>query len=349
MSNKLIVAVLAVLGVLGAYAPHADAQDIGGNTNRDGTAGAQYLLVPPTARIASTGATSTGGVQGMNGLEALYQNPAGLQLNTGTSAIFSRMNYPADININYFGVGQRFGNNNIALTVTSWDYGDIPLTTDVNPDPQEDLTFSAQSVVAGLTYSRAFTDRISAGVTTKIVSESIGSDLNASTVGFDAGMSYTVGETGLRFGVSLQNFGPGMEYQGDGLTRRGDLEDTGDFLRPATLEASNFELPTSLNFGGTYTRDFGQTNVTLLGNFRSNQYSKDQYAAGLEVDVLNIVALRGGYSWEQDLADENFYQGWNVGGGLNLDLAGTNVNIDYAYRGTEYFDAVQIVTASVTL
>lgn len=342
----LMLAVL--LGFIPISAQAQSNETVAPDRDRSGTSSSPYLLLPVTARSASLAAAATGGLSSMNAIEASYHNPAGLTLNTGTSALFSHMNYVADIDVNYFGVAQRFGNNSVALTVNAWNFGDIFETSEVNPEVAEGRTYSATFVTAGLTYARLFTDRIAAGVTTKVVSESMAEDLTASTIAFDAGMSYTVGETGLRFGVSLKNFGPGLKYDGDGLSRQGTTRG-GSLEQTFQIESEAFELPSLLNFGVTYSRNVGAGSVvTVLGNFRSNSNEADQFAGGLELALRNIVFVRGGYQIQEDL-DDNFFEGWNVGAGLNLELDGRQLTVDYAYRPTDPFDNVQLITASLTL
>ena len=126
------------------------AQRTSPDTDRSGTAGSAYLLIPLTARTASLGGNVTGGMADLNGLEATFANPAGLVQNTGTTVLFSRMDYVADIGINYFGVGQRFGNNQLGLTVAAWDFGEIPLQTEENPEIT-DLNWTATFATVGLT------------------------------------------------------------------------------------------------------------------------------------------------------------------------------------------------------
>ncbi len=320
-----------------------------GDKKRRGTAGATYLLVPTTARMTSLGNGLTSGLSTLNGIEALSLNPAGLALNTGTSALFSRVNYVADIGINHFGVAQRFGNNNLALTVTSWDFGEIPLQTEADPEISS-LTWTASTVVVGVTYAREFTDRISAGVTTKLLSERI-DDVSASGIAFDAGMTYVAGESGFRFGVSLKNFGPSMKYAGVGLTRQAKLPEQPPHAnqQAVSIEAAQFELPSMLNFGVSYTREFGAgAIVTLIGNFRSNSFSQDQYSGAIELSYQNLFYVRGGYQWEPDM-DLTFFTGPSFGAGLNMELVGAKLSVDYAYRATDFFKAVNMVTASITL
>lgn len=340
---KYLVILAALLGI---YPVQAYAQS---SSDRAGSAGATYMLLPKTARAASLGGSVTGGVVGLNGLEALDANPAGLTLNTGTSALFSRIEYVADIGINTFGVAQRFGSNNIALLVSAWDFGDIPKQTEENPEITE-VTYNASNTQVGLSYAREFTDRIVAGVTVKAISEVI-DDVNAAGVAFDAGMQYTVGESGLRFGVSLKNFGPQMIYSGEGLQEDLTIPDQQPGASPNAfiIKAQEFELPSLLNFGVTYTRQVGASAaVTFIGNFRSNSYDQDQFAGGLELGFRDLLYVRGGYEFQEDM-DRSMFQGWNVGAGLNLDISGNRLSVDYAYRGTDFFDDVQMITASITL
>ena len=338
--NALVVIALMGMSVLDANA---------GDDKRRGTAGASQLLVPVTARSASLGASMTSGMAGMNGLEAIFANPAGLALNTGTAAIFSRMDYVAGIGVNFFGIAQNFGSNNIAFTVTSWDFGDIPLQTELSPEIST-VTYNATFITAGLTYARVFTDRISAGVTVKVINESI-DDVSASAVAVDMGMTYIVGESGLRLGVALKNIGTEMSYSGVGLTNQIQLpSQPGNATNNALVfESEGVELPSLLNFGMSYTRQMAEgAVVTVLGNFRSNSFDQDEYSGGVELGLFDMVYLRGGMDiiGDQDLS---FFTGVNFGAGVDLDLSGTRLQIDFASRTTDFFDNVSVITASVSL
>lgn len=343
MKTKRLITCMLVVGFLAAFLAEVQAQD------RTGTAGAQQLLMPLTARTASLGTAFTSGISSASGLEGLDANPAALTVNTGTNALFSRMEYVADIGVNYFGAAQAFGANHVALTISSWDFGDIPLQTEAEPEISN-VTWSAGFTTVGLAYARQFTDRIAAGVTFKLVNESI-ADVSSSGLAFDAGMTYAVGESGLRFGVSLKNFGFERQYSGTGLVRFTQLPGQNPDAQPSAtqIEGAAYELPSLLNFGLTYTRPLGASAaVTAMGNFRSNSFSEDQYAAGLEFNLLNLVFVRGGYEFQNEM-EMNDFEGWNIGAGLNLDLSGNRIAIDYAYRPMERLGNAQFITASLTL
>lgn len=355
---ELSAGILAILGLILVSPGTAFAQDgtgtLGGgidqpNTNRAGTNGAAELLVPLTARYSALGGATTSVLSEMNGLEALYANPAGLTNNRGTSALFSRLDYVADIGVNYFGVAQRIGDNNLALTIAAWDMGTLYRQTEINPEKTE-ATFRVTFINVGLTYARILTDRISAGATVKIVNETI-DDLTATGVVFDAGMTYVVGETGLRLGVALKNIGNELQYAGTGLGRQVQLPDQqGDAsVNTVRLESEGVQFPTLLNFGAAYERSItSNASVTLLGNFRSNSFEDDQFSGALELGFRDLLYVRGGYEYSAQ-NNETFFKGYSFGGGLQLDFAGTQLSLDYSLVPTDYFDNIQFITVSAQL
>lgn len=318
--------------------------------DRAGTAAMEELLVPVTPRSVALGNALTSGLSGASAVESVQSNPAAAVTNTGTQAMFSRMEYLLDVGVNYFGVSQRFGNNVIGLSVNAWDYGDI-LETDesINPDPVSGVTYTANATVIGASLARQFTDRISAGFTVKGIGRSI-ADANAYGVALDAGMTYVVGETGLRFGVSLKNFGTKHQFGGSDLEQPITVEGPdGTLLIVGSPDIQSDELPSQLNFGAAYTRQFAQgLSATVLTNFSSNAYDLDRYAGGLELGYQNILYIRGGFDLSSD-PGVNAWSDWNVGGGVVLPVSSVGLAIDYAYRPTEVFEGVHMYSVNVTL
>ena len=347
MKTKTLALCATAAALLGLGVPDAHAQA----DDRAGTAAMEELLVPVTPRTVSLGSALTSGLSDMNGIEAAQSNPAALLVADGTSAMFSRTEYVADIGINYFGVGQKFGANSIALTLTAWDFGDLLRTTEDIPDVDLDnpLTYDASSFIAGATLARQFTDRIGAGLTLKALGRTI-DDASSGSIAFDAGITYVVPESGLRFGVSLKNLGGEMTFSGTGL--RAEAPVTGpNGSNNIGAEYDDFaaQLPSVLNFGAAYTRQFaGDLSVTGLANFRSNSYDLDQYSGGIELGYANLIYARGGVDLKSD-TDQDFWQGWNVGAGLNFNLASTALKVDYAYRPTDNFGDVNVFSVGIGL
>lgn len=346
MKTKTLALCATAAALFGLSAADVHAQD-----DRVGTAAMEELLVPVTPRTVSLGSALTSGLSDMSGVEAVQSNPASLLVSDGTSAMFSRTEYVADIGINYFGVGQKFGANSIALTLTAWDYGDIRRTTEETPDVDLDnpLTYNASSYMAGATFARQFTDRIGAGLTLKALGRTI-DDVNSGSVAFDAGITYVVPESGLRFGVSLKNLGGEMTFDGTGLgTGVTQTGSNGQNTIGGEVSDLPAQLPSVLNFGAAYTRQFsGDLSVTGLANFRSNSYDLDQYSAGVEVGYAGLVYGRGGVDLKSE-TDQDFWQGWNVGAGVNLDVGSTALKVDYAFRPTDNFGGVNVFSVGVGL
>lgn len=346
MKTKLLALCAAGLGLTGLTAPGVAAQD-----DRAGTQAMEELLVPVTPRTVALGNALTSGLNNIVGVEAVQSNPAGVLASNGTNAMFSRVEYVEDIGINYFGVSQKFGANSVALTLVSWDYGDIERTSEARPDvnPNAVETYSASTYSFGATYSRQFTDRIGAGATLKALGRTI-EDASSSGLAFDAGISYVVPESGLRFGVSLQNLGAQMTFGGDGLLRSipnqgpngsGDIAGEVDDL-PA-------QLPSVLNFGASYTRQFaGDVSLSGMADFRSISYDQDRYSAGLELGYADLIYARGGVNLTED-NDQEFWQGWTVGAGLNIDVQSTSLRVDYAYRPSDVFSSVNLFSVAIGL
>lgn len=339
MKMKFIYAILLLLlASNGAFA------------QEEGTTGSTHLLVPTTARTIGIGTVATVGLKGMNPIEALGGNPSGLAENTGTAVLFSRMNYVADIGINAFGVAQNFGTRSAALTFSNFNFGEISRQTGDAPEVQDGITYSAATTVIGLAYARQLTDRISTGFSLKMSNETI-DDLSQSRITVDGGMTYTVGESGLKFGVALLNFGSKSTFSGDGLVRfaQDPTQPSNTAKTPYRIAADEFESPATLSFGAAYSKSLaGSMKATLVGNFRSTSLGPDVFTGGLELGFQNLVMVRVGYQ-AANQTDASMFTGVSMGGGVNIDLKGFQATVDYAYRATNYsgLGAPQTITVGL--
>ena len=334
--NMRIVGVLAaiLLTIMQVFA---------GNESKRGNAGAVEVLLPIGARGTALGGANLATVKG---LEAIHWNPAGVSHITGTGeAMFSHMSYIADIGVSYGAIAinaDKFGT--IALSVKSLDFGNIDETSEDFPEGTGS-TFSPTFSVIGLTYSRMLTDRISVGATVKVISEKI-VRTSATGFGFDAGVQYAFGQDsplpGLKFAVALKNLGPSMQYDGEDLERLviPPNSDPKNVERPLKFSSQSFELPSTLDLGVSYDYSISQENrFTLNTIFQNSNFGSDEFRAGLEYAFNEQVFLRGGYTYvpTQGQSTSASIFGISAGGGVNLDLGGMVVSVDYAYRETEFF------------
>lgn len=326
---------LAALLVLGVIVSAAEA----GRGDKAGTSAAPELLIPVGARDLAIGGAS---LAFTSGIEAIYWNPAGLSRGKyGAEAMFSHMNYIADIGVEYFAVATNFeGFGSIGFSVKAISFGDIDITTEEHPDGTG-ATFAPTFVTLGLTYSRLLTDRISVGLTTNLVTERI-DRVSATGVAFSVGIQYhNFGNfPGLSIGVAVKNVGPAMRFDGPGLLREATAS---DLLRPATLykvEASTDELPSVIELGLGYRYTLQEDNVvTASALFQNNNLSDDEYKLGLEYGYNNTFFVRGGYNLSQETITDSYIFGGTLGFGVHYPVGGLDIGIDYAYRAAKFLDA----------
>lgn len=357
-----ILTVLVLLALVGTTA-------FAGGGNRKGTSGADQLLIPAGARgMALNGSY----LSGINGVEAIYWNPAGLSVtNSSAEAMFSHVGWFGGVGVDYFALGAGFsGFGHIGFTVKSISFGDVIYTTEKTPDGTG-AVYTPTFVTVGLTYSRALTDRIRAGVTANVLTERF-SRSSASGVAFNVGLQYhgLGGMKGLQMGVALRNLGPNMKYEGSDLYRLSQEEDAKREAQLLKIETAGFQLPTTLEIGLAYTANIREMHaVTLTGTFQNNNFLDDQYRVGLEYSFRDFLYLRGGYNMAPEQAsesksvldaggtslsqtkvntDENtFMFGASFGIGLKYDAGDLRLGADYSYNTTRTFDGIHAFTLYV--
>ncbi|MBD3273678.1 MAG: PorV/PorQ family protein [Candidatus Marinimicrobia bacterium] len=310
-----------------------------GQAARNGTNAAPQLMIPLGAQYLSGG----GAVATASGVEGIIWNPAGLDKGDMTAmALFSRREYLADIGVSFAGVGLRFGGlGGLAVTLRSFDIGEIPITTEFQMDGTGG-TYQPTFFVLGATYSKQMADRIRAGFTLNVINESLG-EVQANGVTFDAGVQYDnfLDLQGLNIGVSIRNIGTSMTYDGPGLYVEADdfVGDRG--ITTYKVEAAEADMPTVIDLGFSYS-PIQNLNVGIT--YTENNYAANDYRFLGSYNLGDIATLRGAYLFSEDQGElENIFSGPQFGGSLYLaPLIGTNLSLDYAFIPVEYFDANHI-------
>ncbi len=332
--NKLVLT-CSLIALAGA----AQAGDI----SRKGTTGADQLLIPVGARSIATGGAF---LSNTYGVEAIYYNPAGLSGIQRTEVMFSYMNYIADINISYFALGFHPGElGSFGVSFKTFGFDEIAVTTVDNPDGNGS-TYSPSIFNLGLTYSKTITDQVRAGITAKVIHEGF---LSTAASGFalDFGVQYRF-NSDLSLGVTVKNLGGNMKFSGQDLQVRTDVPDAlpnqqGTGIFEPVVEAfqvpSYFEMSTAYEF-----KQNGGNNSLLLGAaYRNNNSLEDLLMVGGEVKAAKIFFLRGGYDYSVQNNEDAQYD-WTLGGGLEYEMESFKVNVDYAYRNVQDFDANNVFT-----
>jgi hypothetical protein len=291
---------------------------VAGGGNKEGTAAADQLLIPVGAKGIALGSAYTAGI---TGIEAIYYNPAGLSgSNHGVEVMFSQMNGLDSDGISFFGVGSNF----------------------------------AGFITLGITYSRALTDRIRAGVTANLISEEL-DRVSTSGFAFDVGVQYAglAGVDGLELGVTLRHLGGNMSYDGSGLLRLVDeigADRNGQLLK---IESAGFQLPTSLEIGMAYRKSFDELHdVAVMTSFENNNFLSDQYRIGVEYTFDKMLSLRGsmpitGNDKTDFTGAAGYIYGPAFGVGLQQWAGDAKIYLDYAYRTREVFDGQHVFTFKI--
>jgi len=319
-----------------------------GGGKRNGTGGAQELLLPIGARgLAMSGAY----LSGITGLDAIFYNPAGLGVSdVSAEAMFSYMSYIADINFTFAAAAVHMeGFGSLGFSIRSLDFGDIPVTT-VSDPYGTGSTFSPTFVVVGATYSNALTDRIRVGVNFNLISETI---MRSSATGFamDAGVQYNglAGVEGLKFGVVLKNLGPQMSYDGPDLLRTAIDQNGNRGPQLYSIKGAPFELPSQLELGLAYEQRFSDEYQAIFATaFQNNNFSNDEYKFAGEFNYDQTVYIRAGYTFVNEAGDDadEYLFGPTFGAGFRVP-GDMKIVVDYAFRQAELFDSNHMVTVKL--
>ena len=337
-----------------------------GNDDRRGTAGAGELLINPWARSAGWGNVNTANG---SGLDALFANVAGLGHTTGTEVAFDYTHWlnHSDIGIVAFGLAQSLGNYGVlGLSVNSMSFGTIEKTTVASPEAGSNGSYKPSLMNIGISFARAFSTSIYAGATLKIVNEGI-DNVTATGIGLDAGIQYVTGrDYEIKFGISLKNWGPSMSFSGDGLSINAQYEGA-DHLQTLEQRSLSWDLPSSLNIGGSYDFLFAEKmyRFTVAANYESMAFADDLYTLAGEFSLNNVFMVRAGYTYQKGRTDDiyasdgsrnNFSSGLSCGASVNAPLSkakgdkkGTSVSIDYAYRATAILGGIHSIGLSLSL
>lgn len=345
--RKSIYILLALLFIVAV-----DAQ--AGNPDRQGEAGAYELLMNPWARSSGLHTLTTANIRGV---EAMRLNVAGLSFINNTELVFARANYlqGSGVFMNSAGLGQRISKNGIlGLSIMSLDFGDIDVTT-VNQPEGTGGTFSPNFTNIGFSYAHLFENKISVGATMRVVSEST-TNVRATGIAMDAGIQYT--NENVRLGISLRNIGTPLTYQGEGLST---VLTTPNGATNATVaqRPERYELPSVLNIGAAYDIDLTDViKTTIVANFTSNSFSRDEIGGGVEFSYKDMFMLRGGYRYElgQNRSPEiqgALYNGLAAGVSFqvptNKKKPDQKFGIDYSFRSTNVYQGTHNLGVRLTL
>lgn len=335
--KKIFLLSLALLLVMSAVL-------LAGNDQRIGTAGAQELRIPVGSRSTSLAGSV---IASASGAEALFWNPAGAARLTGTEAMFSHLEYFADMNMEYVAAATTLeGIGTLGVSAKVLSIGEILRTSADDKQGKAGAIFNPTFTVVGLTYARQFTDRVAFGASAFFVNEKI--DLaEARGVAFDFGFTYQPNWRGLKFGVVLKNFGPTMQFTGSGF----DIKiippgsDPNSATKTVRTESEGFDMPSSIQFGAAWNalQNNEMNSLEVSGAFQANNFSQDEFKGGAEYAYNDMFFLRGGFIGS---AQDDYSFGGSFGAGVKLHWGESHVIFDYSWQQVDItgFDDNQYFT-----
>jgi hypothetical protein len=277
-----------------------------------GTAGAQFLKIGVSGRATGLGESFLGIADDAS---AIYYNPAGLTQLLGREALFTHIQYPAEIRYDFGGIVYPMRGIGGMLGISFYMLGmdDMPVT-DYSHQGEEGYfasgeTFTVRDYAGGISYAKNLTDRFSLGITLKYIVE-LYEEERASGWGADVGTLYQTGFRGLKIGMVISNFGPDLKFL-----------------------SQEYPLPMSFKFGGSMdllSRGEHKATLSLEGSHPNDNL--ERYSAGVEYWYKGMFAIRAGEEFNVDTG------GFSMGGGLKLGIGGMKLKIDYGYHDFGYLN-----------
>ena len=284
-----------------------------------GTSAANWLKIESGVRGISMGGSQVASGSGISGV---FYNPASIAFGQSSEVYYSKSYYLAGISHNTLGyVTKLTFSDYLGLYLFYLDSGEMDVTTVISPDGTGEK-FSVLDLSVRFLYGKQLTDRLRIGVALKYFREEIYTAHMQSLV-VDVGSNFDTGIYGFDLGMSVSNFGPEVQYEGDAL----DVTVDDDIAVSGKLSkiTSKFSVPLTFRIGlsnDVIGGEDGSVHRLTLSADGINPIDYTVYGGlGVEYSWRDIAFIRGGTKLFHDTA------GMSFGGGLKWSI----FEIDYAY------------------
>ena len=321
MRVRYFILVISVSMVFGQY------RDIPEVVTKVATSAANWLKLETSARAIGMGGTFVASGRGVAGIP---YNPSSIGFIEKSEAYFSAVNYLAGIQHGVFTFGTRITPSDFAgFHIFYLNSGKMAVTNEYYPDGTGE-DFSVISMAVRGTYARRLTDRLKVGASLNYIRDQI-YEAGMQTVSFDLGSNFDTGIYGVILGMSITNFGPEVQYNGESLHIT--VPDTIDVDERVSKITDKFPLPLVFRLG-IENEVMGPNSVFIKNPVHSLRFSIDGIkpsdydvygGVGLEYGWQGLAFVRGGMHLNHDTA------GLSLGGGLNLRLGRMALTVDYAF------------------
>ncbi|MBU1319911.1 MAG: PorV/PorQ family protein [candidate division Zixibacteria bacterium] len=328
LSRYKILAIAIVTFLLIASAGYA------GEFSKVGTAGAQFLKIGMGARYIGMGEASSAVV---DDAYSMYWNPAGMAVMEETEFAFTSVDWIEDVSLNFISFVRPMGfGGTLGLSATILGIGEMEETTVFEPNGTGN-TFDASSFSISAGYARSLTDRFSAGIKMKYVSERI-AQARSRGIAFDIGTLFKTGYKNLRVGLNISNLGQGLKFSGSDLNFKYSRDPDNANYDPinASYLTEEYDLPLTFRIGCAY--DLVETSMstwTIAAEAKHPNDNVQQLSLGSEYLWNSMVAMRAGYKFKYE------EEGLTLGAGVILSPTQSSaLVIDYAWSDFGSLDSV---------
>jgi hypothetical protein len=339
-------------------APAASQLNIPSDNTGYGTTAGEFLLLGAGAR-----GTALGGAYSAlaTDISSLYYNPAGLAQLERPGAMVSNYNYVASTRYSWAGLAFPVagGSRSFGFQVGNFGFSDQPVYTVEQPNGTG-TTYSVAETYVGATYAQNFSDRFSAGLTAKFISDKL-ADVRGTAFAVDFGTSFhaTTANRPLRASFVIQNLGTNLQHSGtrlDSTLNRPVVPGQVDVPQegqPASLKTKDWALPVIFRVGlalDAYANQ--QSRFTILSEFSQPTNNKAGFGVGGEIALSDIgksgfyLAGRGSWNYQPAnnidvgsqagfataLSGKENQQGLAAGLGVGYRKAAFGLGFDYAWR-----------------
>ncbi|MBI4063609.1 MAG: PorV/PorQ family protein [Elusimicrobia bacterium] len=266
----------------------------------NGTTSAQFLSLGAGARSVAMGELGAAVIADPN---AAYWNPAGLAQMRDPEISLMHNNHFEDITHQYAAYAQPFGWGTPALSLTRLAVAPFD---SYNASGQKIGTVKSQDWSLGASVGRALNSNISLGLGAKWIQETLG-PATAKTAAGDFGIlwkpsaSLFQGAQKVTAGLSYSNLGPGLKF-----------------------DTERFDLPQTLRLGLSFNEEFKRRPVILALEGAVPKNEDARVSVGAEAGLTEMIFLRAGYRFSQDIGS-----GLRLGFGFHMG----GLTLDYAWTG----------------
>jgi len=317
--RKISIIFLVFAGFLFAEDP----RNIPDIVTKVGTCAGNWLKLETGTRAIGMGGAQ---VAAGNGIYAAPYNPASIGFVDGSETFWSKSNYIAGITHNVLGYATQLNATDyFGFHLFYMDSGEMDVTTVEQPNGWGE-TFKVLGISFRGIYTKILTDRLKVGFAIKYIREQIYTTYMQSFV-FDMGSNFDTGIYGVILGMSVSNFGPEVQYHGEGLEISVDPELDPDSKLSRISE--KFPLPLTFRLGikndiiGPTSEFFNIPGSRLtLAMDGINALDYTVYGTmGIEYAWKEMAFVRGGTHIGHDTA----------GLSLGVGVAYQGITLDYAY------------------